>query len=241
MFTRGISSCKIGFCIYILKYKENTTLIRCFKKKMFGVGGKAFFISQDVLIMVLKSWLIKDASCGFILMVLLHNPEMGVVHPSPTPPPHLISLPSGYCTCDGTVRVIGFSEHSCLGRGNMAIRPQSQRFTNPSNILESTCHHLWNRCDQTLPQNLQGQWPRSHRRLRGRAFFQRPAPLPPLPLFPITRPACLLPSPCPVLSHGHASLRPRDRPCFGARPAPGRSGLTGVGTTWAAREAPGSG
>lgn len=45
--------------------------------------------------MVLKSCLIKDALCDFILMVLLHNPEMGVVHLSPPLSPHFISLPSG--------------------------------------------------------------------------------------------------------------------------------------------------
>lgn len=79
----------------------------------------------------------------------------------------------------GTARGTGFSEHACLGRGNVATIPQSQRFTNPSSIMESICHHLWNSCDKTLLQDLQGRWSRSHWRLRGCAFFQRPAPCPP--------------------------------------------------------------
>nr|KAF6285946.1 hypothetical protein mMyoMyo1_009505 [Myotis myotis] len=136
---------------------------------------------------------------------------------------------------------MGFSEQSCLGRGNVAIRPQTQRFTNPSSIMESICRHLWNGCDKTPLQDLQGQRSRSRWRLQGCGFFQRPTPCPPHPPFPIPRPACLLLSPCSVLTHGHASLRPRDRPCFGAKPAQSHSGLTRVGTTWAGREAPGSG
>lgn len=60
--------------------------------------------------MVLKSCLIKDALCDFILMVLLHNSEMGIVHLSPTSSP-LTSLAflqgnTWYCTCDGVFRAV---------------------------------------------------------------------------------------------------------------------------------------
>jgi len=42
MFTRDISSGKIGFCIYILKSKTNKKKPYKMFKKMFKAGGKGF-------------------------------------------------------------------------------------------------------------------------------------------------------------------------------------------------------
>lgn len=103
--------------------------------------------------------------------------------------------------------------------------------------MESVCHHLWSGCDKTLLQDLQVQRSQSHWRLQGCGFFQV------LARCPASRPAFILRS-CQsvsVLTHGHVSLRPRDRPCFGAKPAQSHSGPTRVGTAQAGRETQGSG
>lgn len=79
--------------------------------------------------------------------------------------------------------------------------------------MESICHHLWSGCDKTLLQDLQGQRSRSHWKLQGCGVFQvlaqRSAPC----SSPYVLPACCSVH-ISVLTHGHASLRPRDRPCL---------------------------
>lgn len=176
--------------------------------------------------MVLKSCLIKDALCDFILMKYSYT---GKQRGRGLPPPltYLLSIPAGYYLGLPVCKVV--LRPSYLGGGMWPIRCASYKFTNPLKHSGVNLPSSVECCDRTLPEIP----PRAKilqlpEEPQGCGFFQAwaqpppstsacPHPTPHVPSPP--RQLCLLLSLHLGADSWACFIKARKRPWFGAEPA----------------------
>lgn len=128
----------------------------------------------------------------------------------PAPPRLPPRLPSGCCgprECEAVLRAVtpGRRERGRSELSPNACQPSQPPWDQPATTCGVVVTGLFGK-------KLQGQSSGGHK--DAGSFRCRPSPPSSSAPHPTSCPAC-----CSVLTHGHASWRPRKRPCFGAEPA----------------------